>query len=109
MQPFLSLNNISYFYHNLKGETPALTDISFQVMEGEFLAIVGPSGCGNAMVSFWRLWKLLQDRCRQHVRQEGPVHLMHRALYMYVRTSSVPNNLFYNRSYKFPFLLQTGY
>lgn len=48
MQPFLSLNNISYSYHNLKGETPALTDISFQVMEGEFLAIVGPSGCGKS-------------------------------------------------------------
>lgn len=48
MRPFLSLNNISYSYHNLKGETPALTDISFQVMKGEFLAIVGPSGCGKS-------------------------------------------------------------
>ena len=48
MQPFLSLNNISYSYHNLKGETPAITNISFQVMEGEFLAIVGPSGCGKS-------------------------------------------------------------
>ncbi len=52
MQPILSLENISYSYHNLKGETPAIEDMSFQVMEGEFLAIVGPSGCGNAMVSF---------------------------------------------------------
>ncbi|MDE6663149.1 MAG: ABC transporter ATP-binding protein [Lachnospiraceae bacterium] len=48
MQPILSLENISYSYHNLKGETPAIEDMSFQVMEGEFLAIVGPSGCGKS-------------------------------------------------------------
>lgn len=63
MQPFLSLNNISYSYHNLKGETPAISNISFQLSEGEFLAIVGPSGCGNAMVLFWKLWERLRGNC----------------------------------------------
>lgn len=48
MQPILSLENISYSYHNLNGETPALSNITFQVAEGEFLAIVGPSGCGKS-------------------------------------------------------------
>lgn len=48
MQAMLSLKNISYSYHNLKGETPALSKITFQVPEGEFLAIVGPSGCGKS-------------------------------------------------------------
>ena len=51
----LSLQDISYAYHNLNGETPALSHISFEVAQGEFLAIVGPSGCGNAMVKFWKL------------------------------------------------------
>lgn len=44
----LELKNISYAYHNLQGETPALQDISFGVKEGEFVAIVGPSGCGKS-------------------------------------------------------------
>ncbi|MCD7726499.1 MAG: ABC transporter ATP-binding protein [Clostridiales bacterium] len=48
MHPLLSLQDISFAYHNLKGETPALTNISLQVSEGEFLAIVGPSGCGKS-------------------------------------------------------------
>lgn len=49
MSSLLKLENVSYAYHSLDGEIPALTDISFQVEEGEFLAIVGPSGCGNPM------------------------------------------------------------
>lgn len=48
MQPILSLRDISYSYHNLKGETPALSHISLQVSEGSFIAIVGPSGCGKS-------------------------------------------------------------
>ena len=56
MNPVLKCNNICFSYHSLKGETRALTNISFQVEKGEFLAIVGPSGCGNAMVLFWILW-----------------------------------------------------
>lgn len=48
MQPLLSLQDISYSYHNLKGETPALTHINLQVSEGEFVAVAGPSGCGKS-------------------------------------------------------------
>ncbi len=48
MQPILSLQDISYSYHNLKGETPALTHINLQVSEGEFVAVAGPSGCGKS-------------------------------------------------------------
>lgn len=48
--PVLTLENISYSYHTLSGETKALENISFNVYPGEFVAIVGPSGCGNAMV-----------------------------------------------------------
>lgn len=44
----LKLHNISYSYHSLTGEIPALSNISFDVTQGEFLAIVGPSGCGKS-------------------------------------------------------------
>ncbi len=47
-QPVLECKNICFSYHNLNGETKALTNISFQVNKGEFLAIVGPSGCGKS-------------------------------------------------------------
>lgn len=48
MYPLLELKNISLSYHSMTGETKALSNISFQVKEGEFIAIVGPSGCGKS-------------------------------------------------------------
>ncbi|MBQ8185012.1 MAG: ABC transporter ATP-binding protein [Lachnospiraceae bacterium] len=48
MNPLLTLSHISYSYHALNGETLALSDISFSLEEGKFLAIVGPSGCGKS-------------------------------------------------------------
>ena len=44
----LNVRELSYSYHSLKGETPALSNITFSVKEGEFVAIVGPSGCGKS-------------------------------------------------------------
>ncbi len=47
-QPILTLKDISYSYHSLQGETPALSHLSFKIPKGEFTAIVGPSGCGKS-------------------------------------------------------------
>ena len=49
-KPFLSFLDVSYAYHNLKGETQAVKKLSFQIKEGEFVAIVGPSGCGKSTI-----------------------------------------------------------
>jgi len=48
MGELLKIDHLSYTYHTLEGETPALIDVSFHVNEGEFVAIVGPSGCGKS-------------------------------------------------------------
>ncbi len=52
MEQILNLQHISYTYHTLEGETPALSDISFSLNKGEFAAIVGPSGCGKIHAAF---------------------------------------------------------
>ena len=46
--PLLQVKDVSYTYHTKAGETPALSHISFSVFPGEFVAIVGPSGCGRS-------------------------------------------------------------
>ena len=46
----LSLEHISLSYHTMKGETPALCDLTFSVNPGEFVALVGPSGCGKSTI-----------------------------------------------------------
>lgn len=44
----LRLEDVSFSYHSLLGETNVLKNLSFCVKEGEFIAIVGPSGCGKS-------------------------------------------------------------
>ncbi len=48
MKPLLEVRDVSLSYHTLSGETAALSRISFDLMPGEFLAVVGPSGCGKS-------------------------------------------------------------
>lgn len=48
MKPLLEVRDVSLAYHSNSGETSALSHISFELLPGEFLAIVGPSGCGKS-------------------------------------------------------------
>ena len=49
MQTLLELKDVGLSYHTLDGEIPALSHINFAVAEGEFVALVGPSGCGKVL------------------------------------------------------------
>jgi NitT/TauT family transport system ATP-binding protein len=43
---FIGLDRVSMTYEAASGPVEALRDISFLVERGEFVALVGPSGCG---------------------------------------------------------------
>ena len=44
MRPIVSLDNVSLRYHSVSGETPAVSHLNLEVLPGEFICIVGPSG-----------------------------------------------------------------
>ncbi len=72
MNPLLKLEHVSYSYHDVSGETFALSDISFSLETGEFLAIVGPSGCGKST--------LLSLICGLLEPEEGTISLLGKPL-----------------------------
>ncbi|MEG2350030.1 MAG: ABC transporter ATP-binding protein [Hungatella sp.] len=65
MQSKLEVQNLSYSYHSMEGETKALSNLSFHVRCGEFMAIVGPSGCGKST--------LLSLLCGLLIPEEGKI------------------------------------
>ncbi len=50
METLLSIKSVSLTYHSKKTETLAVSDLSFDVEKGSFVAIIGPSGCGKTSI-----------------------------------------------------------
>lgn len=48
MNKLLKIKHLEKKYHDKKGEITAISDISLDVFNNEFLSIVGPSGCGKS-------------------------------------------------------------
>ncbi len=50
METLLEINNLSIYYQTKKAEIQAINNISFKVKTGEFIAIIGRSGCGKTSI-----------------------------------------------------------
>lgn len=46
--PLIQLLNISKSYRTSQIETLALSDVNFEINQGDFIAVMGPSGCGKS-------------------------------------------------------------
>lgn len=44
----LKIKNLKKVYYSKLDEIEAISDVSFDIFEGEFVSIVGPSGCGKS-------------------------------------------------------------
>jgi len=58
--PELDIDNLTVSFHTPKGKLTAVNGISFQLNEGEILALVGESGCGKT-VSALSILRLLPE------------------------------------------------
>lgn len=50
-EPLLKVEDLRVSYHTYAGEVQAVRGISFEVEEGQVLAIIGESGCGKSVTS----------------------------------------------------------
>ena len=50
MNKILEVENLKKVYHTKNEEIEAISDVSFDLKEGDFIAIVGPSGCGKSSI-----------------------------------------------------------
>ena len=60
MSPRLSVNNLQSYFFTRTGLIKAVNDVSFDIAQGETLALVGESGCGKSMTAL-SLLRLLPE------------------------------------------------
>ncbi|HBY46372.1 MAG TPA: peptide ABC transporter ATP-binding protein, partial [Chloroflexi bacterium] len=51
MEPLLQVKNLMTQFHTQDGVVRAVDDVSFEIMPGETLGVVGESGCGKSITA----------------------------------------------------------
>lgn len=65
--------NLQKIFKTEEVETWALNNVSIEVKQGEFVAIMGPSGCGNQHCStFLVYWTIRQEGSITSMEQKFP-------------------------------------
>ena len=64
MDEILEIKNVGKKYQHKNGETIAIKDINFKVRSGEFISIIGPSGCRKINIIIDNHWLRRKDRGR---------------------------------------------
>jgi NitT/TauT family transport system ATP-binding protein len=79
---FLELKNIHHTYFSKTSANTALSDVSIQIEEGEFISFLGPSGCGKTtLLSI--ISGLIEPTSGKIYLEEQPVkHSSHKIGYM---------------------------
>ena len=62
-QPILSVQNLTMHYSTRRGDVSAVDDVSFDLLEGDALGLVGESGCGKTSIAT-SLLRLLPENAR---------------------------------------------
>jgi ABC-type lipoprotein export system ATPase subunit len=68
MPPFIEATELCKTYHVGKIEVPALRGVSFSVIKGEFVSVVGPSGSGKSTLFYllgvgWSSTEMISQHC----------------------------------------------
>ena len=67
MKPILNIENLTKIYGNVPSQTKALNGVTFQVMPGEFLGIMGSSGSGKStLLKFLTRFRCLTNCAHIH-------------------------------------------
>ena len=88
-EPMLSVYNINVWY----GAIHAIKDISFNVNEGEIVALIGANGAGKSTTLACIIDKMNKARTGHIITMEDPIEYVHRHEGCIVTQREIPSDV----------------